>query len=131
MKANELRIGNWVKHDPSWSYRNPLLAEFEFQWDEGYYYGIGECTISIVDISPIPLTEEWLVKLGGIDTNYEITIESENEKIVFEWSSRVIATNIRNGWVCNKYPHIKYVHQLQNLVHALTGEELTLPSEKK
>jgi len=71
---NELRIGNWVYHNPNiWSYRNDdgvisNYGEFNsdcFQWEESDWYAIGECTLDFEKcIKPIQLTEEWLVKFG-------------------------------------------------------------------
>ena len=61
------------------------------------------------EYKPIPLTEEWLVKLK-MEHNESLTKG--------------------NGtyWFTLITPHtpITYVHQLQNLYHALTGEELTI-----
>lgn len=57
------------------------------------------CKERCVGLKPIPLTEEWLSRFGLNDNQHtRITIP-------------------RN---------IKYVHQLQNLFFALTGEELVL-----
>lgn len=79
---------------------------------------------NISDLSPIPLTEEWLLKFG-----------LKNENGFFKWHRSAIYK--RNEiWIYgilgddnNSYYHVselKCVHQLQNLYHALTGEELTL-----
>lgn len=70
---------------------------------------------------PIPLTEDWLVKFGGIDNVYTIEIG----QLKFTWASRIIATGERCSWSCEQYLHIQYVHQLQNLYYALTNQELT------
>lgn len=113
MKANELRIGNW------------------YHWhSEGKYY---EYQVAAKDFSnrnhenfePIPLTEEWLLKMGFEDVNFKGTYGFQFLdmclsiyksygvwRIVFEKADRMLK--------------IKYVHQLQNLYFALTGQELTL-----
>lgn len=77
-------------------------------------------------VKPIPLTEDWLVKFGyvgfkkGSYKTYGLIIDN-----VISYS-----VNIHNNEVVfpNKYKPVKlkYVHQLQNLYHALTGEELTI-----
>tara|TARA_R110002096_G_scaffold382312_1_gene576205 strand:+ start:6033 stop:6365 length:333 start_codon:yes stop_codon:yes gene_type:complete len=69
--------------------------------------------IKTARIEPIPLTEEWLVKFGfdGWDIgSYTITLTNGNFWIL--GCDKPLARNI------------KHVHQLQNLYHALTGEEL-------
>lgn len=67
-------------------------------------------------VSPIPLTEEWLIKLGfGKQNGYP-----------FEMLNGYI--KIRNGIYFFKYYQLEielnYVHQLQNLYFALTSKEL-------
>lgn len=70
---------------------------------------------------PIPITEEWLLKLGFtqspafknlyfIGTFLNITL---GNKIMFEINDQIIS-------------EIKYVHQLQNLYFALTQKELAV-----
>jgi hypothetical protein len=77
----------------------------------------------IEDYLPIPLTEEWLLKFGftKVSTNYECGF-------LLLWG------NLKTGTVdfVLTEPHsnkrhitaLRYVHQLQNLYFALTGEEL-------
>jgi len=70
--------------------------------------------------NPIPLTEEWLIKLGF----HEIFG-------VYAVYGREINLKLMDGYwdVYFKGKHvsvIKHVHQLQNLYFALTGQELTL-----
>jgi hypothetical protein len=110
-----LKIGNYVHHKDNWSYRQPKqdFNEFDFTWSESDWYALGECTLSLDDIEPIPLTEEWLLRLGfnGWDKGNFTMVLSNGNFIEFGY---VIAKNI------------KHVHQLQNLYFALTNEELTI-----
>ena len=121
MNANELRIGNLVYY---------CLK------DEKYINKIGGIDIYSIEDNeeyqeshePIPLTEEWLLKFGfvRIDSNYEK-----------EWL--LLHKNIKTGTVdfLLNEPHtgkykvtvLEYVHQLQNLYFALTGEELEINNE--
>jgi hypothetical protein len=126
MKANELRIGNWI-YDP--------LNKTEFQIDVflGSEYCTNKCEFEsqefdakIEDCQPIPLTEDWLLKFG---------FKNENDYYTFE---NIMISDIHKGtdWsfdlfddYLNEYSClaiINYVHQLQNLYFALHGEELTL-----
>lgn len=116
MKSQELRIGNWVNKDLSVDDMVTIQV------------GIGDLLSNevIENLYPIPLTEEWLAKFGlgpniwFCDSSYYIFKDSHFE-IHKEWSIKVRnvthTTEIEFGF-------FKYVHQLQNLYYALTGEEL-------
>jgi hypothetical protein len=120
MKANELRIGNWFIE-----YDEPQ------QFDGDFYH--------LIDIKPIPLTEEWLLKLGfySCETNacYTKYIYTNSRSRVKNWVVKLFNGTHTNGSrrygnKLNKYYwdkiELKHVHQLQNLYFALTGEELTI-----
>lgn len=78
----------------------------------------------------IELTEDWLLKFGfdllhkGKFRNvYDYSLDhrfgySDNHGLVHVDSALI--------FVGNTFSHIKYVHQLQNLFHSLTGEELKI-----
>lgn len=116
MKANELRIGNWVMVFPVKNPQQVCDVMFDSVNTEsvfGQHYG---------EVDPIPLTEDWLLKFGfnrrqikdliSYNTNqlelYQYA--SNNNKIFFEYADGEV--------------QLKYVHQLQNLHFALTGMEL-------
>ena len=102
MRSNELRIGNWA--------RIPAFTEFvevELSIDniKDFYKGV-------IEIKPIPLTEEWSVKFGyeclvdmacdfSCKSLYPIEITSEDLKLM-------------------------KVNEAQNLYLDLTSEELTI-----
>lgn len=128
IQANELMIGSWVRHKPVWSYRQEgqEYKEFDFQWTETDWYAEGDCRISFDDIEPIPITEEWLLKLGFEKDGY-------NVDKTFYFEKDVIRINNYEGYfldnpneIVGKRLFIKYVHQLQNLYFALTQNELEL-----
>jgi hypothetical protein len=94
-------------------------------------------TIAILHTpTPIPLTEEWLEKFGFTnkdDMNWWDVPEGNNHKshhimqMVNAWTwfidfdDRGDNTHLVRGF--------NYVHELQNLCHSLTGEELTINRE--
>ena len=120
MKANEFRIGNIVCDQLGLVgniitlYKSAVLVKMEFSTTKTDYKGI----------YPIEITEEWLLRFGfrtfdgtiyGLRIgNYHIqiyyydcwnlTIESDNEKC-----------ELQNYWA---------VHNLQNIIFEITGEEL-------
>ena len=128
MKATELRIGNWVNyHD------DDLLFEVTRIDD----LGIGvknidpetaqETWIEYECFSPIPLTEEWLLKFG-----FERTDLIDNSNDDWTWlfyqkdSIYIDGSDLTIETATGIVIKVEYVHQLQNLYFALTGEELTL-----
>jgi hypothetical protein len=126
MKANELRIGNWVRHSAQWSYRGDGEREFDLQWQESDWYALGESTLHWANISAIPLTEDWLINLGFVlDILHEgdspIYYLNDNDN-VFQIDSDTLQP-LDAGFPIAKYD-IKYVHELQNIFFALCGEEL-------
>lgn len=107
MKKNELRIGNYVFHkEDNVKEVSVVSGVFELA------YVKFENADWIYDINPIPLTEEWL-------RNFDI------KKI---WLFEIHGCDSDGFYISYVYDsiHLKYVHQLQNLYFALTGEELCL-----
>lgn len=126
IKANELRIGNFIEYDGRIFQIDTISNEFPtLNTDE---FGIG--VVDWNNIQPIPLTEEWLLNFGfGIDEEYDNTFidntSLKNEIIRVSIDSHYFTIELFCGQVL-EIPNIKYVHQLQNLYFALTGEELTI-----
>ena len=121
MQENEIKIGNWFQHLPQWSYRNEELKSFLFQWEASDWYAIGECTLSLDCIKPIEVSAQILEKFG---------FEKDNDGIYSKlgfmfWLDDIGVMQLALNYspICNA--PCKYVHQLQNLIHALTGEEIT------
>lgn len=126
IKTEELRIGNWVL-------RGDLVKDYENS----------ESPIKLVpnkietiqelfdynDFEPIPLTEELLLKCGFEECGYELLFW-EHDKISFQFSGINWADSDNPeyqflNFECGK-AKIYYLHQLQNLYFALTGEELNI-----
>ena len=118
MKAQELRIGNLLKDIDG------NIVEVITVYGNGNYVvhsSIHQFAIIEKDddlIIPIPLTEEWLLRFGFVSNPYQDRYE--NQSIHIECNKTRGVTEL---WI-ESMPHIKYVHQLQNLYFALTGEEL-------
>jgi hypothetical protein len=125
LRAQELRIGNYVNYEQTTHVIHQLTNSIC-----GSYWHKSNASDSYAhtydEIKPIPLTEEWLERFGfeRLGNGFEF------------WESSVFNIEfIRNHWhisytsnvLCT---HIKYVHQLQNLYFALTGEELTIKTLK-
>jgi hypothetical protein len=112
--ANELKIGNFVEIDQYPDYK--IINQIEEGID------IDQCVK--LNASPIPITEEWLLKLGFTSNPYQDRYEKGQLHIECDKTKGEICL-----WI-ESMPHIKHVHQLQNLYFALTGEELTYGGNK-
>jgi hypothetical protein len=147
MEAEELRIGNWLTV--------PRKKDNEY-YDKPVRVGaIGKGTFGVIedgkrlvaikdDLSPIPLTEEILLKAGFehyLDYSYELNFLDESNTAIHvdfdeddltkvarvcigQEDHRIEKRDRAREWVYFK--NIDYVHSLQNLYFALTGEELNI-----
>lgn len=124
MKASELRLGNYVRLMLNHSDYNEFAIELpDFNL-------IANNSLNHT-YEPIPLTEEWMLKFGFV-----IRYFNQDETKPLFWK-------VEKNRHIDIYPHkehnfyffinsiqmstpLKYVHQLQNLYFALTGEELTV-----
>jgi hypothetical protein len=116
MKESELRIGNYVNLIAEGHEKEPDTFKWDLEDYEFYYDRMNF-------IKPIPLTEDWLLKVGfwkDIDSRTfkvnNCTLQLDNYQdegfmaIIFGEDLKLI----------------KYVHQLQNLYFCLTNKELEL-----
>ena len=133
MKASELRIGNLV------DLGNRIAKVIEINHLACVVVDLEETQDTIEDYErtkPILLTEEWLLKFGFYKDEEYWWIGRIDCKYCFKyrdwadnWAFYIEYTDGRPSDDGVKYPiafDIKYVHQLQNLYFALTGEELIL-----
>jgi hypothetical protein len=122
MESRELRIGNYV----NW------IIPFSNE------YSPKKVDIKILSLinndsdicKPIPLTEEWLLKFGFKDDNVKGYFYLElNDDLYIYLNPNSMGIAIKNQYEGfsdhSSFIFFKYIHQLQNLYFALTGEELT------
>ncbi len=115
MESKELRIFNFVEYDGCTRYVKNINSKFVHLHDA--------CDYAINEIKPIPITEEWLLKFG-FEKNLDgcPTLKKDHQYFQY-WEGRLTwQQSPHNDWSEFK---IQFVHQLQNLYFALTGEELT------
>lgn len=149
MKASELRVGNFL-FDSVEDIGVIQVTEIKNMVDNRIgnmsicYYGVngGYSTTSLEEnsnnneiddymIQPIPLTEEWLLKFGFKEYKDFGHKTGCFDYINFGFSYLIDTKKIRIMHKGNNMSHIlqnevHYVHQLQNLYFALTGEELKI-----
>ena len=137
IKANDLRIGNLVLDrgnkiltiDRFWG--NKIECDIKGMPDKsesGIQVYLHQFTEDIDYLIPIPLTEEWLLKLGL----NKIAIWTFSLHLV--GNLELIYYSGEKGWSIglknySDFSNLKYVHQIQNLYFALTGKELTVKQQ--
>lgn len=124
MKASELRIGNLLE----WNLYTVKVIELN-QTDVGIIC-VGDCVYpnDEYDILPISLTKDLMILLGFKKTDNNLWIKKTKAGRIFkvEEADGCIKKDIGFGVSEDGYRMIQiYLHQLQNLYFALTGEELT------
>ena len=78
------------------------------------------------NIHSIPLTEEWLLKFG-----FNFVKSTHDEAECYDYFYNLLYLNMANHSISINGKCVlsfipDYIHQLQNLYFALTGEELTI-----
>lgn len=121
--TKELRVENLVLSPTGWI---------------GRVYNVSPQFVTIVDdnlepyafgsdlINPIPITPEWLERLGWHLSHHGYW-EYFTDIIGMTWDKETgFDAHFADTDIATGLPHIKYIHQLQNLYFALTGQELTI-----
>lgn len=120
----EIRIGNWIE---DWTDIKNGSIQRQIDLDDfammANYERSGNHPLPF---KPIPLTEEWLLKFGfklnklGNLCKYIETKENGSRFITFKYSNYY-----KNWYIYLEHnPPCQYLHQLQNIIFVLTGEEL-------
>jgi len=137
MKTTELRVNNWYN---STKFQIPIICEFaDFAELDARADG-AKVDEDLVDemFQPILLTEEWLLKFGFetrlinncfLEYYLSCTPPKYKKDYVLRWwdannERRIFWSPVLSGTI-HHFP-CKYVHQLQNLYFALTGNELEI-----
>ena len=125
MKTNELRIGNYLALPMRGE--DVVIVE-EILADEFVVCNVTTNEWPITDYAPILLTDEWLLRFGFNEDHYGDYYREYNINPDKHFHSYFELTQMSNkSYQIREYDiYIAYVHQLQNLYFALTGEELTL-----
>ena len=124
MKPTELRIGNLVCY-------NGEVAKVEqiTKHKIGYHTKPNETRMNyarLCEIEPIPITEEWLTKIGFVKRIYSDKIFAYGEGMLstvyfIEGTMIDIRTEDNDATIL-----CKHLHQLQNAYHLVAGKELDI-----
>lgn len=127
MKVEELRVKNLIYKDGEIKMFTPS--------DMFSMFNIQVLTVLEVDerFSPIPLTEEWLLKFGFERWgSYTHLWKRKSQRLTVTLNQNAIGKHGLYGHGCDYELNdmyrvgVQHVHQLQNLYFALTGKELEL-----
>lgn len=139
INANELRIGNLVSNEFYEHFKTKIEVfsindkgiNLEIEDDIKWYEIVNRFIApeyTFEKLYGIPLTEEWLLNFGFDEVYsswYRIRYDHTCNFIGFD-ISKTDDKSMEGLRYYENYVKIKYVHQLQNLFFALTGEELKL-----
>jgi len=124
MKAEDLRIGNWVE------IKDQEVKTYAQVEGIGNLQHVAGQLWSIEELEPIPLTEEWLDRFGFDEhwfKQYEFTnwgIKVRKDPYAISETKWIVFHGFANQF--SELVSLKHVHQLQNLFYCLSGEELTI-----
>jgi hypothetical protein len=120
MKANDLRIGNYIEKSLKSGQGRKLIDKIGCQDIVRIFENIGS-----FNYEPIKLTDKWLTDFGFTKTEWDNNnsfrkMVGNNDYTIVFYSNCVCEI----GDIITK--EIEFVHQLQNLYYALTGVELSV-----
>jgi hypothetical protein len=150
MEAKDLRLGNWILEDDGILCKITGFTPFDHSTrcdeEEGclllidLYQADGsiskgwECDSN--EVKPIELSEEWLLKFGFEKKQIREDLKHKMGDYAYLHPDIKFYSLIedKDGYMLSKFEtyicDIKYVHEFQNVIFALTGEELTINEGK-
>lgn len=124
LTAQELRIGNWVNYKDNpyqimYTVSNVVGVDLDSETLDTHH-----SNVSVLDLQPIELTEQVLLKCGfEKDAFGRVYFYDDVLGLGFiHFSSEATCYLDFEGTICGK--KIRWLHELQNLIFALTGKEL-------
>lgn len=131
INQKELRIGNLVNVQLNYDEVSYDKCEVEQITDKHLHHSLptGGGTVTQWDkVEPIDLDNNWFMAFGFIykDGASEYGEQRKNKVHIYVHDEDPGFFHFSRGMFDGKKHEIKYVHQLQNLYFALTGDELVL-----
>lgn len=140
----DLRIGNYLLYDDRIVHVTFLSMDIDDEYEESIgFCELGKTTNEKADwnraladkLEPTPLSAEWLTKFGFVESNsYDKKVRhfrKDGFDQLADYGGQIIIlpevgfASVSCGYYENQID-CPYVHRLQNLYFALTGEELTI-----
>ena len=134
MKPTELRIGNLVMYNGE-----VVRVEQITKKKIGYHRHKGETRMNyarLFEIEPIPITEEWLTKIGFILPEHKefyvmCRINGKDNSIRLTryfnlWNAEIFASHPEVVMLEHTIKGLWFVHDLQNAYYLVSGKELEI-----
>lgn len=131
MKANDLRIGNYIEKSLKSGQGRKLIDKIGCQDIVRIFENTGS-----FNYEPIPITMEWIEKFGFVfeELGEEPTIEEQSyRKAIRGYGSKSFEIEFNRyedafilDFITGELINYKYVHELQNLYYLLIGSELSV-----
>lgn len=119
MEAKELMIGDWVSHKGTYVKIEDITTNSgRYKYPLSVFYSDGRefAHIAVLNVDPIPLTEEILLKNGFI---WYGNTESWVHRAYPKLEAGVMKTHEKDkifAWVSSYFKRIEYVHEFQHLL---------------
>jgi hypothetical protein len=130
MKTNELREGNLFYHDKNKiNYGTHIVCEIT----KNGIVNEHSVLIPYNEVEPIPLTEEWLLCFGAEYSHKVLDIKMYQLGLYFIAIRKEGFRFIKKSTNTGAYEPLKdlyFAHELQNIYHDLTNEELKLKQDE-
>ena len=128
INPNELRIGSIVGYDQGWYQVAAIVRPKDLEPTHRVWFAGSSLARLTYDLEPIPLDEKWFNAFGF--TAQQLSTAGKRGFAKHEHGYFIgFIEEVGKGWDFHN-PHflryIQYVHELQNLFQALTGDELVL-----
>ena len=123
---HELRLGNYVKYRGS-IYKVLSIVNTSNTKEESYYVDLNFVHrhlkgIDTREVEPIYLNEDWLLKFGFKPAEFHDFLYKNI--FIINYGGKYYRAYLDGKTRIDV--ELKYVHQLQNLIHSICGEELKI-----
>jgi hypothetical protein len=134
INPQELRIGNIIRFNEKFPEDPELELDNEGPMSEDDFNHMLIDEKFRVNAEYVPLTEDWLRRFGFKQYVHDSELQGkiveyiyvDNLLTIVDWSAEGKKFTLSNSFSFRLRVDVNSVHQLQNLIFALTGKELTL-----
>ena len=135
MESVDVFVGGLYNHNAKW---NEMEHHGDFIWQERDWYAVGECLLSLDNISPVPI-KDWLLPFGYVKPKVEKYFVHKDDLDSPKAHTRICDVYNDGNYHCsigdNKdgiiFNVIRFIHELQILEKAINRRIITLPQPIK
>jgi hypothetical protein len=121
LRIEELRIGNWIFEEGQDDNKPFQIFSIYHEVKNNKVNGLPICLMR-----PIPLTEDILLKCGFVKQDGDLELYLKPMLLSYDLKTNKMYLMAGQFAECTDTVPCEYLHQLQNLYFALTGEELNI-----